>query len=366
MKKRFRKSRATGHRELVITPGKGEALNPKQSAWLKGSPHRTFLPFDFSYGRNAQDVALYYDVNGLVSLKTYVRKNRFDESGLARLYVDIALALIWCNKSNNRYFSMVFDMDSVFVDADGHLSFVFVPFDGMSFRVENSPLMLLRQLGDAKRLKLEGQNANVLTKRLSEYVLNENEVFSLNNFRSFIRSECWIDVDPDGRVKRVPGSSVDSGIETGGFDELPSNGSAREITGPGGYTPGYGGGTGPDGTGGGIATPTGMGYRGLVGAPDSPYALVRLSNGERFPLAADNTLFVGRGSDCQIRILGNPRIGRHHLALRCTGEGLVLQDLGSANGTTVAGQQLDPSYAVLVPYGMGFCLGGEECAVQKN
>jgi pSer/pThr/pTyr-binding forkhead associated (FHA) protein len=62
-------------------------------------------------------------------------------------------------------------------------------------------------------------------------------------------------------------------------------------------------------------------------------------NGERrdFTLAGARTV-IGRNEDCDIRI-PLPEVSRRHVELLETGDGLLLHDLGSANGTYVNNQR---------------------------
>jgi diguanylate cyclase (GGDEF)-like protein len=62
--------------------------------------------------------------------------------------------------------------------------------------------------------------------------------------------------------------------------------------------------------------------------------------GEIHPLAGDRTYVVGRreGSDVHLRDDG---ISRRHASIRVEGEGAIIRDLGSANGTYVDGQRVD-------------------------
>jgi serine phosphatase RsbU (regulator of sigma subunit)/pSer/pThr/pTyr-binding forkhead associated (FHA) protein len=53
----------------------------------------------------------------------------------------------------------------------------------------------------------------------------------------------------------------------------------------------------------------------------------------RFPLM-DGRNVVGRAVDCQL-VLGNPSVSRHHAALLCSGGRVLVEDLGSHNGTRV-------------------------------
>lgn len=56
--------------------------------------------------------------------------------------------------------------------------------------------------------------------------------------------------------------------------------------------------------------------------------------GKVVPLAGRIT--VGRGADCDL-VLDEPEISRHHALIEVTPTGIVLKDLGSANGTFVNG-----------------------------
>ena len=45
---------------------------------------------------------------------------------------------------------------------------------------------------------------------------------------------------------------------------------------------------------------------------------------------------IGRLPECQV-VLGDPNVSRRHAEVRRTGEGIVVTDLGSTNGTKVNG-----------------------------
>jgi hypothetical protein len=60
-----------------------------------------------------------------------------------------------------------------------------------------------------------------------------------------------------------------------------------------------------------------------------------LPDGRRVALGG-NVTTLGRNSDCSVT-LADPRASRHHAEIRSTGDGFMLTDLGSMNGTTVNG-----------------------------
>jgi hypothetical protein len=63
-----------------------------------------------------------------------------------------------------------------------------------------------------------------------------------------------------------------------------------------------------------------------------------LPTGQRVPLGAD-TVTVGRLEDCNIQ-LHDPNVSRHHAEIRPSGDGYVLADLGSTNGSRVNGMRV--------------------------
>jgi Protein of unknown function (DUF3662)/FHA domain len=60
-----------------------------------------------------------------------------------------------------------------------------------------------------------------------------------------------------------------------------------------------------------------------------------LPDGGRIPLG-DEPAVIGRLPDCAVT-LNDPRVSRHHAEVRPYGDGFVVADLGSMNGTTVNG-----------------------------
>jgi DNA-binding winged helix-turn-helix (wHTH) protein len=59
---------------------------------------------------------------------------------------------------------------------------------------------------------------------------------------------------------------------------------------------------------------------------------------QALPLS-DGEQLIGRGQDCQIRI-DSPNVSRHHALVRVSSDRLLVEDLGSRNGTWLHGSRL--------------------------
>ncbi len=73
----------------------------------------------------------------------------------------------------------------------------------------------------------------------------------------------------------------------------------------------------------------------LEGEGGLPPGALLLPTGERVPLG-EYIVSVGRQQDCTI-VLGDPNVSRRHAEVRPSGDGFVVVDLGSTNGTKVNG-----------------------------
>ena len=74
-------------------------------------------------------------------------------------------------------------------------------------------------------------------------------------------------------------------------------------------------------------------------SPRSPCLLVRVAGGETQSLVLEAELGIGRAEDNALR-LNDPKVSRYHARVVREGDGYVLTDLGSANGTLVNGVRL--------------------------
>jgi hypothetical protein len=57
--------------------------------------------------------------------------------------------------------------------------------------------------------------------------------------------------------------------------------------------------------------------------------------GQHFVMSQPGSLLFGRGDDCQVRLLGDPKVSRHHCILEFRPPKIRIRDLASRNGTLV-------------------------------
>jgi hypothetical protein len=81
-----------------------------------------------------------------------------------------------------------------------------------------------------------------------------------------------------------------------------------------------------------------LGSRMLEATGGGPAGALVLSNATRVPLS-DNTVSIGRLPECDVT-LSDPNVSRRHAEVRPSGNGFVIVDLRSTNGTTVNGIQV--------------------------
>jgi DNA-binding NtrC family response regulator len=101
--------------------------------------------------------------------------------------------------------------------------------------------------------------------------------------------------------------------------------------------------------------------------PDLPSSIVVLGPGcfETVTLTGNNTLSVGRGENCEIRI-EDPAASRIHARLYVGERGLEIEDAGSANGTQFRGEDLPSGVKIPLVPGDVVAMGATALIVQGS
>ena len=388
MKLRFSLNTSTRHRELLVYSQKNEVLNPKQAAWISSRPHAVFLPATCQLLGETEKSLISYDVNGLVSMRKFVKRHVITGPEYISMLTDLACVYGCCTFGPDRQFwqrSLLFDSKHVFINANAQLRFVFMPLDGIPFTLDSSPLILLRLLSDTKKLKFATPNDVALAQSLASFALNERDTFSFNAYRGFLRRECGIEINPDGTVGNQANQVQGEVPVGGGWNPPPANqppyvnnGVApnvpnNAVTTNRAVAPSLGDLVGqvPPAQYGRQQRPVQPGrqqrvvpgQRNVPQMPPQPprqgprYALYRVSTGETYYFTVGQQVVLGRGSTCTPQILGNPKLSREHARILAANNRITLTDLGSTNGTYVNGHPLEANKATPIPLGQHFYLG---------
>ena len=103
-------------------------------------------------------------------------------------------------------------------------------------------------------------------------------------------------------------------------------------------------------------------------SPDvEPQFVLKDSDGRRVsvPNNSSENFSIGRQEGNALR-LNHPQVSRNHAQIRSTSEGLLVQDLGSTNGTYLAGEKLEAgSWSALKP-GQELNIGGVSFSLEKQ
>lgn len=337
MKKRFAFKRYFEGRELLITAQRGEDLDTRRAKWLAEAHDVHLLRFGYDEARGV--AVLHYDVGGLVSLKTFLKRSILDDATFVRLMVSVQAVLDLCSAYHIPTELILFDPQDVFVDSDVQPRFAVTPLDNVSFTLANSPLTMLRALGNPRRLSFASPSTEMLSSMLESFVLNQNNVFSANAFRAFLRNQCGIEGGGGAAARRTPVRTV----HTSGDDSRVVNTTELRMW---------------DGVGGWKRTDE------EHKTPQIRCVLERISTGETYPIAPNSRINVGRGSRNEVQVIGNPKLSRAHAILVLGNDSLTLVDLESANGTWVNGRRLRPNVQVRIPVGQRFSLANEDFVVK--
>lgn len=303
MRLRIRKNKVTRRRELVVTLRRGEHAVHKCICWIESRPHTTLLACSCEYIEGARRVRLRYDVEGLTSLRGYLRRAQLSNKVITNMLVSLAEALTCCRAARMTYAYLLFDASHVFVGATGILHFVFVPLDIQTAATKDTPLSLLEVISTSLARTTKDPNLAGCARRLCDFVRSEEGVFSLNAWHSFVWDECQADVRAHG--SRVLCSHVCTGHKI----------------------------------------------------------LRRLATGDEYELEEGESMCLGRGGASDLQIQGNPHISRMHAGVETKENGIELWDLGSKNGVVANGRKLLPGERAFVPWGESFYLDDERMMV---
>jgi len=96
-----------------------------------------------------------------------------------------------------------------------------------------------------------------------------------------------------------------------------------------------------------------------------PSVVVTITPPQGLPVEAElamRSLLVGTSSDADL-VIADPQVSRRHCELQLTGEGIVIRDLGSKNGTRIGKLVIREA---LLPLSMTVTLGGSELVVHTK
>lgn len=415
MKMKFVRNGRTGRRELLVASQRGETLDKKRATRLAEDNSTLLLGFAFEEQRGGAGALLHYDVEGLWSLRTYLSKRPMGQDELLGLMRALMGALDLCAERRMPVEGLLLDPEYVFVDAQCCPHFALLPFEDLPFHTRNSPLTLLAAMGDTGRLRFASPDAEGVSRRIGSFVVDQGGVFSINTFRRFLDDEeaqaglagaapearhSVVEGREGGSIWASVGAAAPRGVADGesmfwsplasAFDFAAQEETAGAAAVQPAPQPAVQPAPVPQPAPTPAATPalqvTTAAPRSVstpqpaavpVSTPVAPVqpapapaptvwraTLVRLATGEEYPLPVGRQVRLGRGSACDIRLLGNPRLSRVHAALVCDGQGVQVTDLGAANGVWANGARLLPQQTALLQAGQPLRLATEEFLVR--
>ena len=464
MKVRLTKDRKSGSRTLVVRPVKHEQLEYDEAEWLRTYDGEGLVAF--RYVREGE-VTLYYDVTGLVDLKSYLHAE-ISLDQFRRILGALAELLRVCTRQQLPTSYIQFDPEHIYLDAQGAPRFVLVPLSGVAERRESSPVALLHYLGAAHVHFVVPEDERHA--RALEDFASRNQVLSLSSLREFIQSDLGVVIGTDsgsldaapeagpssrpasgslavgqgaratsvsraGQASAVPSSVVAAFDPVAMLSGAPSASQVVQGQSMGARVRDAVSGVSPTAAGhalgampptpspapkptaavpsptdsvprpAAVLTPAAAPRPAAAPAPPAPTPaaaprpaaptpavsttppaapmpvpvvrqsaprshsafLERVSDGARFRLPdAGFPMVVGRSASSDVQVSGNTNISRAHVEVARSNDGFVVRDLGSANGTFIAGHRLEHGEAAQVRPGDSFYLADEELRVVQG
>lgn len=322
----------------MITSRRGESLDLRRATWVAELGFYGLMIPAYYVDNKTGIVTLSYSLTGLTSLKEYVRSYQIRQQDLVTWLCDVAQSYGRCTDCGEGSYwqhSLLFDDEYVYVDAELHLHFVLVPLDGVPFRFENTPLSLLGMLSDTQRVTYGQPEALPFVQAVASYVIGEQNTFSFNSYRGFVKKMCGVTISPGGELLTSNSTSVGTSesrttkMKTGILSARQDSGFVQQ----------------------------------QVGARRS-CALRQLSTKTVYQVKEGQSLVMGRGSNSQLRIEGSTDLSRRHAKVELRGSRLYITDLGSRNGTFVGAVRLTPQKTIAINIPGRFRLSGEEFSVE--
>ena len=93
--------------------------------------------------------------------------------------------------------------------------------------------------------------------------------------------------------------------------------------------------------------------------------IVIAKDGSQTVHEASGTVLIGRSTECQIRLSGDPKISRQHCKIEERGSDFMLSDLNSANGTRLNGEGIGQQ-KIALNSGDVIGVGGSEISFQAT
>jgi two-component system response regulator AtoC len=92
--------------------------------------------------------------------------------------------------------------------------------------------------------------------------------------------------------------------------------------------------------------------------------IVEQNESRMMPMPESGVLRIGRAEECDI-VLGSPSVSRNHAMLSVQNRSVTVRDEGSANGTRIGGQRINPDCDELVPPGVAILIGGASLVIHQ-
>ena len=188
MKTQVARNWKLGRTELQVTPQRGETLDVPGANWLHALHSELLLPADYDPNQaRGKKLVLAYNITGLTALKRRVSRVWTQEryytvlEGIERVCSE-------CASGTRLIERILFDVEHIFLTESDEPRFIYVPLEGVAYdATQNSPLLVLAVLA-GRRLRFDSQAGATNAEHLRQFVLTK-EVFSLNDFRSFLDVE---------------------------------------------------------------------------------------------------------------------------------------------------------------------------------